>query len=266
MSTPTPNEVLTAESVKARFGLDPDATGNRPRSWRIVDEGESNDLRAFNGTDIPAGSLAVHTRDGASNPICPEACKLPNFIGSVQDDYDSTYRDYFYAPLNAPASQPITEGEEAELKRMAEAATPGPWSVGDGSFSDHVFGPDGFEVSNTPLSSAIHRDYYEGRLPDGHWATTPGAHRDVADGEGESNAAYIAAANPAMILALIGKLEAQSAELSRLRECVRKDEAVLEPVSRITVEGRDHAQFAVDFPDFAKLVEDARARLEDRRA
>lgn len=117
----------TAEDVKARFGLDPDATGNRPRGWRIVDEGESRDIRAFNGTDIPAGSLAVHTRDGAANPICPEACRLPNFIGTLEDDFDRTYRDYFYAPL-PPAPSTTSTAEQVET---SEASAPTPEQIAE---------------------------------------------------------------------------------------------------------------------------------------
>jgi hypothetical protein len=59
----------------------------------------------------------------------------------------------------------------AELKKLAEAATPGPWTVADRS---HIYTPD-LRV----LAVAQHS-------------------RDTA-----SNAAYIAAANPAVILELL---------------------------------------------------------------
>jgi|GEM_PF-1034835 len=71
--------------------------------------------------------------------------------------------------------------------------TKGPWSLGAEPYHDHVFGPDGFEIAETPTSCAIHRDYFEGRMG-GHWGTTPGAHREVRDGETEANARLIAAA------------------------------------------------------------------------
>lgn len=72
--------------------------------------------------------------------------------------------------------------------------TAGPWRVGDGSYEDHVFGQDGFEVASTPQSSAIHHDYFADKMGNDHWATTPGAYRDVREGEGEANARLIAAA------------------------------------------------------------------------
>ena len=65
-----------------------------------------------------------------------------------------------------------------------------------------MFGPDGFEIASTPQASAIHRDYFADRMGDDHWATTPGACRDVWDGEGEANARLIAAA-PALLGALV---------------------------------------------------------------
>lgn len=81
-----------------------------------------------------------------------------------------------------------------------EAHTAGPWTVGEGDYADTVFGPDGFEIASTPQASAIHRDYFAERMGDDHWATTPGAHRDVRDGEGEANARLIAGA-PALLKA-----------------------------------------------------------------
>ncbi|WP_374387187.1 hypothetical protein [Brevundimonas sp.] len=118
MTTPTPGQPLSEADVKRIFGLDPNATGNRPRGWRIVDEGESNDIRAFNGMDVPPGSLAISTRDGASNPISPTACQYPNFIGTVEDDCDRTYRDYFYRP-HAPVSRP-GDGVENEAYEIGK--------------------------------------------------------------------------------------------------------------------------------------------------
>lgn len=92
----------------------------------------------------------------------------------------------------------IPASGEASIPGAATADSAGPtqtpWSVGEGLYADTVFGADGFEVANTPNASAIHRDYFADRMGPGHWATTPGAHRDVLDGEGEANARLIAAA------------------------------------------------------------------------
>lgn len=137
------------DDVIREFGLDPDSTGNRPRGWSIVDQKMSDELSAWSHIDIPVGSLAVHTRDGAANPISTDAVRIPNFIGTAEDDFDRTYRDYFYSPLAAqPKDQthealatrsPVLPSEEDVarvlrpfIEAAANSAIPEPWEVVSG--------------------------------------------------------------------------------------------------------------------------------------
>jgi len=83
---------MTREEVIKKFNVDPEAVGNRPRGWWIVEKIE--DEEAYAGAQI--GDLCVKTRDGASNPIDPNAFKVGNCIGSQEDSFDRTYRYYYY--------------------------------------------------------------------------------------------------------------------------------------------------------------------------
>lgn len=78
----------------SRFGFDPTTIGLRYRSWRLVGKPGEHP-----GVVTRMGYLCVETRDGASNPIDPEATKKPNFVGSAEDSSDRTYRYYYYSPL-----------------------------------------------------------------------------------------------------------------------------------------------------------------------
>jgi len=92
---------MTKEEVVKKFGVDPEAVGNRPRGWWIVEEIESEEEDA--GAQI--GDLCVKTRDGASNPIDPNAFKIGNCIGSQQDSFDCTYRYYYYRPIKCERTE-----------------------------------------------------------------------------------------------------------------------------------------------------------------
>jgi len=105
---------MDKEDVIKKFGVNPDAIGNRPRGWGIVDEIEYEERRA--GAEI--GDLCVKTRDGASNPIDPEAFKVGNCIGSMEDGFDSTYRYYYYRSIN---------GEGAKMRGINLHMRPGDW-------------------------------------------------------------------------------------------------------------------------------------------
>ena len=86
---------MTKEEMIAKFGIDPEQTGNRPRSsWiveRIDDEEEQGNAQI--------GFLCVKTRDGSANPICMEALQKPNCVGTAEDGFDRTYRYYYFKPL-----------------------------------------------------------------------------------------------------------------------------------------------------------------------
>ena len=86
---------MTKENVIKMFGVDPENVGKRHRGWWIVEEIENEEKCA--GAEI--GDLCVKTRDGASNPIDPNAFKVGNCIGSQEDGFDCTYRYYYYRKL-----------------------------------------------------------------------------------------------------------------------------------------------------------------------
>ena len=67
---------MNKQEIIKKFGVDPDAIGNRPRGWWIVTE--IDDEEEFAGAKI--GDLCVKTRDGGSNPIDPKAFKVGNCI------------------------------------------------------------------------------------------------------------------------------------------------------------------------------------------
>ena len=87
---------MERKEVVERFGLQPEDCGNRFRGWWIVHEVESEE--EVGGASV--GDLCVKTRDGGSNPIDPDACRYPNFVGTSEDGFDRTYRYYYYRPLN----------------------------------------------------------------------------------------------------------------------------------------------------------------------
>lgn len=93
-----------------------------------------------------------------------------------------------------------TDAQIAELRRLAEAATPGPWHDGAaGNF--RVYGPDGRDVHSGPIAEVAHR-------------------RDPTTRR--SNAAYIAAANPQAVLALLDDLQAVRGDLKFCLETMRQ--------------------------------------------
>ena len=95
------SEGVTKEDVIARFGVDPEQVGNRPRGWWILDSLDETDEWA--GAQV--GDLCVKTRDGGGNPIDPEAFRIGQCVGSMQDSYDCTYRYYYYRAL--PTERPV---------------------------------------------------------------------------------------------------------------------------------------------------------------
>lgn len=126
--TPQSGRPLTEGDVALRFGLNPAETGNRPRGWAIVDDAMSAEIKSDAYLDIPTGSLVVHTRDGASNPISLDAVQRPNCIGTSEDSFDRTYRDYYFSPL------PTAEADRRAkaLSRLAEMDAP---FIGDAPLS-----------------------------------------------------------------------------------------------------------------------------------
>ena len=94
-------------------------------------------------------------------------------------------------------------GDHAELARLAEAATPGPWHSAGGYLT--VRDPDG-SFSGT----IYHLEEMGQRGPDLPFQAVPFAR--------SADAAFIAAANPATILVLLAENAALGSELVELRE------------------------------------------------
>ncbi|EPW5940331.1 hypothetical protein ACXKU5_002545 [Yersinia enterocolitica] len=88
-----------------------------------------------------------------------------------------------------------------ELKKVALAATPGPWGKCDS------YGPN----ENGTCISAVER-------PDLMIASTTGYYGRVG---GIANTHFIALANPAVILDLIAQLEAAEAQIKDMKEVLR---------------------------------------------
>lgn len=78
-----------------------------------------------------------------------------------------------------------TKTDRAELRRKAEAATPGPWEIGDGCVQSTL---------------------------DGHPLVTVG--------QCDEDEQYIAAANPAAVLALLDQLDAAERERDGLKQII----------------------------------------------
>ena len=118
-----------------------------------------------------------------------------------------------------PEHNPPTETPDlAELWRLAEAATPGPW---------YLDGPWWYGDDDTAYCISTAED--AGRIavtiaPPGYMF---GGKREVRD----ANARYIAAANPAVVLALLDDVAALRAELAHMTEA--RDNARVE-VERLT--------------------------------
>jgi hypothetical protein len=88
---------MSREEVIIKFGVDPEAVGNRPRGWWIVDEIDSEEEQG--GARV--GDLCVKTRDGGSNPISAAAFQIGKCVGSSEDGFDRTYRYYYYRATDA---------------------------------------------------------------------------------------------------------------------------------------------------------------------
>lgn len=123
-----------------------------------------------------------------------------------------------------------------ELKELAEKATPGPWVAGDDEDSDYfLVGPCG---------------------DDGI------VYQSVVKLHSETNADYIAAANPAAILELIAKLEDAQGEIRALRATeagLRERVKELEEGLRLCVHTIELANWGEDFTAI-----NARALLEKK--
>ena len=93
-----------------------------------------------------------------------------------------------------------------ELRKLAEAATPGPWEADGGEISQHWSRPEPWrEIIGTRVACGSY--CYGG--------TAQGVERT-------EDAEFIAAANPAAVLGLLDQLDAAEAKLAAVRELHRR--------------------------------------------
>ena len=100
--------------------------------------------------------------------------------------------------------------QDEELRRLAEAATPGPWRY-------ELDGPKSNDMRHAVLAEItdlwIVACYRSGTTPEDDSS-------EAADAEAEANARLIAAANPAAVLSLLDRLEVVERDAARWREAV----------------------------------------------
>ena len=119
-----------------------------------------------------------------------------------------------------------------ELRKLAEAATPGPWDVADGHYPafKELKGPV-FKVS--VVMSATDLDF-----------------SDYAKRDNDLN--YMAAANPANVIELLDTIEAQAKQIEALQEEAEK--AKLSRIDRECLQvGKEIQRAAGELPEFYEL-------------
>lgn len=95
----------------------------------------------------------------------------------------------------------MTAVDHAELKRLAEGATPGPWDI----YGERIKGNRALAAAEA-LAQVNQTD----EVSDAFWLLNAGGKCPALTGCGptsEANAAFIAAANPAVVLALLSEIE-----------------------------------------------------------
>ena len=88
-------ERISVEEAKRLYGITPSHIGIRHRGWWIVEEIESEEEAA--GAHI--GDLCVKSRDGGSNPPDCSVGGALNYMGTIEDFFDCTYRYYYFRPI-----------------------------------------------------------------------------------------------------------------------------------------------------------------------
>ena len=106
--------------------------------------------------------------------------------------------------------------DHAELTRLAEAATPGPWTVfdydcGDKPHYDHNGPCPSIQAPVDQDCAIVHWDGFKQE----YWSSANGDPRRI-----EANAAFIAAANPATVKNLLSEIAALRGERDGLRNRV----------------------------------------------
>jgi len=92
-----------AEAIKASHGIDPQTIGLRPRGFWVLTELDYMDKAA--GASL--GDLCIKARDGGGNQMDPDASKSIGYVGTIEDDFDCTYRYYYYRPVRAVSASDL---------------------------------------------------------------------------------------------------------------------------------------------------------------
>lgn len=79
--------------IREEFGFNPVDIGLRYRGFYIIKTPDPFSAYA------KKGYLAVEARDGASNEPDCSVGKYPNYVGTEEDDFDRTYRYYYFKPV-----------------------------------------------------------------------------------------------------------------------------------------------------------------------
>lgn len=92
---------MELEEAEKIFGINPTEVGLRFRGWWILDKDDANEFNEdFHLSEpVEVGYLCVRARDGSGNSPDSSAYLLPNFTDTCEDDFDNTYRYYFFKPL-----------------------------------------------------------------------------------------------------------------------------------------------------------------------
>ena len=110
-----------AARLHSLFGFHPTQIGLRHRAWWVVDAPDDDDVAVGAGS----GYLCVRARDGGSNDIDTEALRRENFHNTKEDDFDRTYRYYWFKPLAekqdlTPALLALIEERDRLRKALTE--------------------------------------------------------------------------------------------------------------------------------------------------
>ena len=110
-----------AARLHSLFGFHPTQIGLRHRAWWVVDAPDDDDVAVGAGS----GYLCVRARDGGSNDIDTEALRRENFHNTKENDFDRTYRHYWFKPLAekqdlTPALLALIEERDRLRKALTE--------------------------------------------------------------------------------------------------------------------------------------------------
>lgn len=84
---------IRIKEAKRIFGIDPTIIGIRHRGFWISKEDDED------SEYDKKGYLGIKARDGAGNELDCSVGKYPNYVGTEEDDFDPTFRYYYFKPL-----------------------------------------------------------------------------------------------------------------------------------------------------------------------